>query len=234
MKIIESRLTGIRENMIEPDAIQFASRKVAAVSGDARRALDICRRAVEIAESECLVTEPEQNTPSKRERRKPAFLLEPGKRLGKVTINTIKMAIAEATSTPTQQYLRSLPLSSKVFLAAFLARIRRSGVSESILREILDEAKRSMKMTNGGSARDYLEAPKVSLPVGSTAIKHSRMLSTARVVAMEATVVALAEAGVISLEARKGERTAKVRLNASETDIKLAFQGNSELEEIEL
>lgn len=35
----------------EEDAIQLAARKVAAVSGDARRALDICRRATEIAEN---------------------------------------------------------------------------------------------------------------------------------------------------------------------------------------
>src|ERR1700741_181022 len=50
MKIIQSRLEGVPGNIVDPDAIQFASRKVAAVSGDARRALDICRRAVEIAE----------------------------------------------------------------------------------------------------------------------------------------------------------------------------------------
>ena len=31
------------------DATEMAARKVASVSGDARRALDICRRAVEIA-----------------------------------------------------------------------------------------------------------------------------------------------------------------------------------------
>lgn len=33
------------------DAIQLAARKVAAISGDARRALDICRRATEITEA---------------------------------------------------------------------------------------------------------------------------------------------------------------------------------------
>ena len=37
--------------VFEPDAISLAARKVAAVSGDARRALDICRRATEIAEN---------------------------------------------------------------------------------------------------------------------------------------------------------------------------------------
>lgn len=44
-----SRIMGL--NAFEPDAIQLVSRKVAAVSGDARRCLDICRRAVEIADS---------------------------------------------------------------------------------------------------------------------------------------------------------------------------------------
>ena len=33
------------------EAIELCARKVAAVSGDARRALDICRRAAEIAEA---------------------------------------------------------------------------------------------------------------------------------------------------------------------------------------
>ena len=37
--------------VFEPDAMSLVARKVAAVSGDARRALDICRRATEIAEN---------------------------------------------------------------------------------------------------------------------------------------------------------------------------------------
>ncbi len=36
----------------KPKAIELATRKVAAVSGDARRALDICRRAAELAQLE--------------------------------------------------------------------------------------------------------------------------------------------------------------------------------------
>ena len=47
-EIVTSRMAGLR--VFEPDAIQLAARKVAAVSGDARRALDICRRATEIAQ----------------------------------------------------------------------------------------------------------------------------------------------------------------------------------------
>jgi origin recognition complex subunit 1 len=40
IRIVQSRLEGVPGNIVEPDAVQFASRKVAAVSGDARRALD--------------------------------------------------------------------------------------------------------------------------------------------------------------------------------------------------
>lgn len=39
-------------SVIEPSAIQFCAMKVAAVAGDMRKALDICRRAVEAVETE--------------------------------------------------------------------------------------------------------------------------------------------------------------------------------------
>ncbi|XWS28297.1 hypothetical protein CRYUN_Cryun25bG0055700 [Craigia yunnanensis] len=47
-EIVSSRLKGI--DAFEKQAVEFASRKVAAISGDARRALEICRRAAEIAD----------------------------------------------------------------------------------------------------------------------------------------------------------------------------------------
>lgn len=48
-QIVLSRMTGLK--IFDSDAVQLAARKVAAVSGDARRVLDICRRATEIAEA---------------------------------------------------------------------------------------------------------------------------------------------------------------------------------------
>ena len=47
-EIVTSRLRGLP--VFDSDAVQLVSRKVAAVSGDARRCLDVCRRAIEIAE----------------------------------------------------------------------------------------------------------------------------------------------------------------------------------------
>ena len=39
-------------SVVENSAVQFCARKVSAVAGDMRKALDVCRRAVELAESE--------------------------------------------------------------------------------------------------------------------------------------------------------------------------------------
>jgi len=37
---------------MEPSAIQFCARKVAALAGDMRKALDVCRSAVEMVEAD--------------------------------------------------------------------------------------------------------------------------------------------------------------------------------------
>ncbi|MCI4383679.1 hypothetical protein PGIGA_G00029450 [Pangasianodon gigas] len=50
--IVQDRLTQVsEEGVLDAAAVQFCARKVSAVSGDARKALDICRRAVEMVES---------------------------------------------------------------------------------------------------------------------------------------------------------------------------------------
>lgn len=173
IEIISTRLANVPGNIVDADAVQFASRKVAAVSGDARRALDICRRAVEIAEqvSEAAgkpglpsIDEEDDDeamppTPSKTGRGnhsradpKPTPRPQPPSRsqpLPRVTIATIKQAIQEATSTPIQRALRTVPLASKLFLAALLARLRRGGseggdgaggLADVPMGDIIDEA----------------------------------------------------------------------------------------------
>ncbi|KAM9490986.1 cell division control protein 6 homolog [Salvelinus alpinus] len=51
--IVQDRLTRVSgEGLIDASAVQFCARKVSAVSGDARKVLDICRRAVELVESD--------------------------------------------------------------------------------------------------------------------------------------------------------------------------------------
>lgn len=242
--IISSRLSHVPGQVVEPDAIQFASRKVAAVSGDARRALDICRRAVEIAETEVEEdADPLLETPSKRKkmREKAGRSLPETKqtKAGHVTIATIKQAINEATSSSLQQYLKSLPLSSKLFLAAILASARRSGVSECVLGDVVDGAKKLALMA--------ADNPKIQETLlknalfeqhqqpGSTTSPMKRSAITAaggqapRVLGMGFAAATLAEAGIIGLEGRRGERAGKVRLNVGEEEVKLALKNDGEV-----
>ncbi|RFU35359.1 hypothetical protein B7463_g1010, partial [Scytalidium lignicola] len=226
MKIIQSRLEGVPGNIVESDAVQFASRKVAAVSGDARRALDICRRAVEIAETDSLNNEFVPNTPSKKA--KDSSMLR-SKSIGKVTIATIKRAINEATTSPLQQYLRSLPLASKVLLAALVVKTRRTGLAESIMGEVIDEAKRLAKMDTGGNSAALLIDDLIRDQSGRGQKLAMSSVKAPRILSMGASAQDLMEAGIIGLEARKADRVGKIRLNIGDEDIKLAFKDDPEI-----
>ena len=240
--IISSRLSHVPGQVVEPDAVQFASRKVAAVSGDARRALDICRRAVEMAETQAQEeVNPLLDTPSKRKRiKEKAGASMPEKKQSKsgiVTIATIKQAINEATSSSLQQYLKSLPLASKLFLAAILASTRRSGVGDCVLGDVVDGAKKlALMAADNPKIQETLlrNTPLEQNPQpGSSISPLKKSVTTAgqapRVLGMGIAAVALAEAGVIGLEGRRGERVGKVRLDVGEEEVKLALRDDDEV-----
>ncbi|KAJ5091816.1 ATPase AAA-type [Penicillium alfredii] len=256
MEIISTRLANVPGNIVDADAVQFASRKVAAVSGDARRALDICRRAVEIAEQaadeaaagdstakddvESLPPTPTK-TPARRNKAltdkangvSPAPKPVPGKGApGRVTIATIKQAIQEATSTPLQQSLRCLPLSGKLFLAALLARVHRTGITESTFGDVLDEARRiadaavAVAGAAGVGVKDFL--------LGGGPGARVRALGFAAMELMNSGVLALEQGtgsktvlGGSTIPSR-GDRSSKVRLRVAAEDVKVAFREDIE------
>lgn len=141
----------------------------------------------------------------------------------------MKRAINEATTSPLQQYLRALPLGAKVLLAALLAKTRRTGIGESVLGEVIDEAKRMCKMDTGNQNMvEFLLTSALSknfhLP--------SKQQKAPRVLAMGASAIDLMEAGIIGLEARKADRTGKIRLAIGEEDVKLAFKDDPEIKNL--
>ncbi|KAI0415310.1 ATPase [Xylaria grammica] len=224
MKIIQSRLEGVPGNIVEPDAVQFASRKVAAVSGDARRALDICRRAVELAEAEAKGPGPDPSTPSKRGR---GQAIEGGKgksSQGRVTIATVKKAISEATTSPLQQYLRGLPFAFKVMLASLLIRNERTGLSDTTYGDVLEEAKRALVLD--AASRRVSLLTRVGTDDARWATKG---VKTARIAGVQAAAVGLAGAGIIILEGQRAERPSKMRLAVGDEEVKLALRDDPEI-----
>ncbi|KAB8339056.1 hypothetical protein FH972_021992 [Carpinus fangiana] len=246
IQIIESRLAAVPGKLVDADAVQFASRKVAQVSGDARRALDICRRAVEIAEAEAAAADVDPAapaTPSKSAKRlagaaAAAAAVDERRPPGHVTIATIQKAIREATTSPLQQYIRCLPLATKLFLAALLARTRRTGLAEALLGDVVDEAKRIAGMsTEAPDVEEFLlhgaGRAADALSVGPSKARRDRdrdgQEKASRVLGMGAATMELLEAGLLVVEERKGERAAKVRLLIGEDEVKLALREDAEV-----
>ncbi|NXT02042.1 ORC1 protein, partial [Jacana jacana] len=113
-QIISSRLNSVKA--FEEDAIQLVSRKVAALSGDARRCLDICRRATEICEFA-------------GQKRTPEIV-----RMAHVT-----EAIDEMFSSPYIKAIRNASLHEQIFLKAILAEFRKAGVEEATVQQVYQQ-----------------------------------------------------------------------------------------------
>ncbi|XP_074292511.1 origin of replication complex subunit 1B-like [Silene latifolia] len=119
-EIIMSRLKGI--DAFEKQAVEFASRKVAAISGDARRALEICRRAAEIADF----------------RVKSQASLPDSASAGKTLVGMaeVEAAIQEMFQAPHIQVIRRSSKLSKIVLAAMVHELYKTGMGETTFEKV--------------------------------------------------------------------------------------------------
>lgn len=114
--------------IIDPMAIQFCARKVSAVHGDLRKALDICRRAVELAETrQKMATSSDIPTPQLSQRAKV-----------RVTLPLIASVISEVytsnvTSLTVQQ---NFPLQQKLAVCTLLCMVRGRHTKEVTLGKL--------------------------------------------------------------------------------------------------
>jgi origin recognition complex subunit 1 len=132
----------------EPEAVEFIARKVSAASGDARRALDISRRAAELAENDG-----EARTPSKKG-------AKPKASKSTVMMKHVQAAIEEMFSSPkllaiqvrsfTHKlkgannsfdtdyiFFQACSLQEQIFLNALVQEFNRTGVEESIFSQVI-------------------------------------------------------------------------------------------------
>ncbi|KAK9376116.1 P-loop containing nucleoside triphosphate hydrolase protein [Lipomyces chichibuensis] len=235
--IIEARLKDIPGNIVLPEAIEFASRKVASVTGDARRALDICRRAVEIAEQSG--APPTPTAKSTRGEKASGMFTQ------KVTIQHIRKAINESTSSPVFQFLPSLPLICKLIITALIQRSRTSGVAENTLDSVLEIMNVKLRKFGGLAASEQiLFGPKFAVD-STDALSKFRYLnpdesilgtsfrvsdgSVTRARGFLRGVAELVESGILFQQNGRGERNRKIRLNVSEVDVKAALKDDPEV-----
>ncbi|KAM9763096.1 LOW QUALITY PROTEIN: origin recognition complex subunit 1 [Menidia menidia] len=111
-QIITSRLNRLKA--FEEDALQLVSRKVAALSGDARRCLDICRRATEICELSA-------SDPSAS---------------GLVGMSHVMEALNEMFSSAYISAIKCASTQEQLFLRAVIAEFRRLGLEEATFQQV--------------------------------------------------------------------------------------------------
>ncbi|KAF9022267.1 P-loop containing nucleoside triphosphate hydrolase protein [Hymenopellis radicata] len=105
-EIVSSRLESVKREgdpeVINRDAIKLAASRVANLTGDARRILDVCRRAVE--------------------------LVRPEKRVA--SSGDIVQVMSVMQNNPTAAYLRDLSFHERLMLASLVKCVKREGVEE--------------------------------------------------------------------------------------------------------
>ncbi|CAH3024145.1 unnamed protein product [Porites evermanni] len=141
VKIIQDRLTVVEErsSILDTSAIQFCARKVSAMAGDMRKALDICRRAVEVVESgerKQQILQPVQTAESARKR--PETPPKPKK----VGISQIASVVAEVYGSrlvagPGVEQ-PTIPLQQKLLICTFLLMTKERNTKEVVLGKFHD------------------------------------------------------------------------------------------------
>ncbi|PVU99966.1 hypothetical protein BB559_000210 [Furculomyces boomerangus] len=121
-QIVMSRIG--ESSVFDPDAVQLCARKISAVSGDARRALDVCRRAVEIVENNRRISNESGETKVETEKIK-------------VTMRVIEQVVREMYSYGFIPVIQNASLHQKIVLLSIRAALRTCGLPETSLGEVI-------------------------------------------------------------------------------------------------
>eukprot|EP00095_Tigriopus_kingsejongensis_P001129 snap_masked-scaffold1099_size62903-processed-gene-0.0 protein:Tk01129 transcript:snap_masked-scaffold1099_size62903-processed-gene-0.0-mRNA-1 annotation:"origin recognition complex subunit 1-like" len=122
-EIVSARLAGLK--IFDKDALQLVSRKVASLSGDARRALDICRRATEIAQRD-----------------------SEGAKSIIVNITHVLKAHEEMFCSPKIVAIRACSNYQKMFLRAIIQAFQKSGLEETSFERVFRNLKEQINYDN--------------------------------------------------------------------------------------
>ncbi|XP_032471994.1 cell division control protein 6 homolog isoform X2 [Phocoena sinus] len=134
--ILQDRLNqASKDQVLDNAAIQFCARKVSAVSGDVRKALDVCRRAIEIVESD---VKSQTILKPLSECKSPSESLVP-KRVGVIHISQVISEVDGNRMTLSQEGAQdSFPLQQKILVCSLLLLTRQLKTKEVTLGKLYE------------------------------------------------------------------------------------------------
>ncbi|CAI0556792.1 unnamed protein product [Linum tenue] len=126
IRILQERLMVLPHVVFHPQALELCARKVAAASGDMRKALSVCRSAVEVLEAEV-----RESTIRLRSNSSLNDLLNPLQ----VKIDHMAAALSKAFRTPVIDTIQSLPQHQQIILCSAV-KFFRGGKKDTIVGEL--------------------------------------------------------------------------------------------------
>lgn len=198
--IIKDRLSSVNQEkdapaIIQPQAIELCARKVAAATGDLRKALDVCRQAIEMAEAEAkkkatIAAKPAVLGERKTNNQYPAVATTP-----KVTIAHVVKVMNVVFGSPSVQKIRQCNFQQKVALGVMV-----------VMRAT--PSKQKDQMTLGRFQEQYTTLCGVSdfiTPVSRTELND--------------LVSMLETTGLVTLAKAKEERQRKINIAVQDSEI---------------
>lgn len=198
IRILQERLTVFPYIVFQPQALELCARKVAAASGDMRKALSVCRSAIEILEAEWRESASKMNSASAEQglfdqQAVSAFEFFNSQ----VRVDHMAVALSNTFKSPIVDTIKSLPQHQQIILCSAVKSFR-GGKKD---------------MTVGDLNKSYMNICKTSLipPVGTL-----EFFSMCRV---------LHDQGLLKVGQSRDDKLKRVTLKADESDITFALQG---------
>ncbi|KAI3982361.1 hypothetical protein MKX01_037894 [Papaver californicum] len=199
LRILQQRLMDLPYDVFQPQALELCARKVAAASGDMRKALCVCRSAIEMLEAELKDTSTKflEENASLHQSIAPTEKLLKEQETSIVKVDHMAVALSRTFKSGTVDTIQSLPQHQQIILCSAV-KLFRGGKKDT---------------TVGEMNRYYTEICKSALipPTGS-----SDFTDMCKV---------LCDQGLIKLGQSRDDKLKRVTLKVDEADITFALQG---------
>ncbi|CAL0307748.1 unnamed protein product [Lupinus luteus] len=202
LRILQERLSELPYIVFQHQALELCARKVAAACGDMRKALCICRSAIEMLEAEIRESTSKSNTSLEEKassEQKTTTTSDHTKKheFDTVRIDHMALSLSKTYRSPVVDTIQSLPLYQQIVLCSSMKHFRGTK-KETILGELY---------------KSYMGICKLSQIQSAGFLEFSDMCRV------------LNDQGLIKLGQSREDKLKKVTLKVDEADITFALQG---------
>ncbi|XP_058114913.1 cell division control protein 6 homolog B-like [Magnolia sinica] len=195
LRILQQRLMALAYDSFQPQALELCARKVAAASGDMRKALSVCRSAIEMLEAD--LRDLSAGKAPSAQLVTPASELLTKQEMDVVRVDHMALALSKTFKSVIVDTIQSLPQHQQILLCSAVKLFRRAKKDTTI----------------GELNKSYSDICKTALVPQASMLEFSNMCRV------------LGDQGLLKLGQSREEKLKRVTLKVDEGDITFALQG---------